>query len=69
MRSRSSRNWEDVGARGARWVWAKFTAGMMSPSGIRMTGRINSISCRRSNAKWSEESRSRSFAVSVSKRA
>lgn len=53
VRSRSSRNWGFVGARGARCEVAKSSAGVMSPSpSPAVQTRISSTSCRRSRAKW-----------------
>lgn len=49
--SRSSRNWGLVGARGASWVVANSSAGLMSPSGVDVQVRISSTSCSRNNAK------------------
>ena len=59
VRSRSSKNSGFVGARGARWVVAKVSAGVMSPSGAAVALRMSSISCRRNNAKCRAESWSR----------
>lgn len=65
MRSRSSRNSGLVGARGARWVVAKFRAGVMSAlSDVHV--RISSTSWRRSREKCRDESWSRILSEVVS---
>lgn len=51
VRSRSSKNSGFVGARGARCVVAKVSAGVMSPSGVAVALRMSSMSCRRNNEK------------------
>ena len=56
VRSRSSKNSGFVGARGARCVVAKVSAGVMSPSGVAVALRISSTSCRRNNEKCRAES-------------
>jgi len=56
VRSKSSRNDWFPGALGARWVVAKLSAEDMSPSVVAVHLRINSMSCKRKRAKWSEGS-------------
>lgn len=66
VRSRSSRNLGFVGARGARCVVAKLSAGVTSAFGVDVQVRMSSTSCRRSKEKWSAESWSRTFKNLVS---
>ena len=56
VRSRSSRKAGFPGARGAKWVVANSRAGKMSPSGLVVHLRINSMSCKRKREKCNEES-------------
>lgn len=55
VRSRSCKNSGLLGARGARWVFAKARAADMSPSGSEVQLRINSISWRRRREKCKDE--------------
>lgn len=55
MRSRSSKNCGFVGARGARCVVAKVSAGVMSPFGVAVQERMSSTSCKRRSAKCRAE--------------
>lgn len=64
VRSKSSRNWGSVGARGASWEVANSKAGLMSPSGVEEHLRINSTSCKRSKAKCSDGFSSKIFCKS-----
>ena len=65
VHSRSSRNSGLVGARGARCVVANVIAAVMSPSGVEVALRINSINCKRRSEKCSAESLSSIFETAL----
>jgi hypothetical protein len=54
-----------VGARGASWAVAKFSAGVISPPGVELHLRMSSTSCSRRRAKCREGLLSKTCHMSV----